>query len=102
MADLSSMPWSDLYQLRMKTTDPLQQAMIAPYEHRAYAREQVQDNPLMAPVFAAAVPAYQAFKAITGPEDATSTPPSWAQVKQGYQGIGEGLYQALAQRLLAR
>lgn len=90
------MPWSELYQLRLKTKDPLQQALLAPYEHRAYAREQVAQNPLSAPFYAAAVPAYQGVKGLAGavgawPTDETSTPPSWRQVTQGLTGVGEGL-----------
>lgn len=92
-SNFASMPWSDLYQLRMKTTDPLQQALIAPYEHRAYAREQVRDNPLNAPLYAGAlIPGYQAAKmAKLISSDSTSTAPSWDQVTQGLTGVGEGL-----------
>lgn len=86
--DFENMSWSDLYQLRSKTKDPLQQALLAPYEHRAYAREQVAENPAMAPFYAAAVPAYQAFKSLYG---TSRTPASLNQVTQGWTGVGEGL-----------
>lgn len=90
---LASLPWSTLYQMRMQSSDPLVQAMISPYEHRAYAREQVQQNPLQAPLFAGAlIPGYQAAK-LAGliPTDGQSSAPSWDQFTGGLTGVGEGL-----------
>jgi len=93
-ADLmASMPWEKLQALRNQfANNPAAQQMIAPYEHRAYARESVNNNLLMAPVMAAMVPGYQAAKAIglTGSDNQT-TAPSWAQFVQGEQGVYDGV-----------
>lgn len=85
--------------LSMREGAPLdQQLQIAPFEHRAFAREAVQENPLMALSLPFAIPAYQAQKALMG---GSRTPPSWEQVKQGYTGVGEGV-QGLLEQLKAR
>jgi hypothetical protein len=47
------MSHADLYRLRGLTKDPATQQMIAPLEHRAFAREFTQDHPAIA---GAAVP----------------------------------------------
>ena len=93
----SDMTWEQLNNLRLQNAGNQDaQNKIAPFEHRAYAREQVTQNPLMAPVYAAAIPAYQAAKAVgLIPTDNMSTSPSLAQVGQGFTGIGEGLLNAL-------
>lgn len=85
---LAKMPWSDLYQLRLRHPDPELQARIAPFEHRAYARETVSEDPLKAPVMAMAVPGYQLLKTFVGK---SRTRPSMDQVTQGLRGVGEGL-----------
>ena len=95
---MAQMPWEDLQQLRNKAAGntPAESA-IAPYEHRAYARENVSiANPLDAAVFATLPPAYQAAK-IAGltPTDSQSTPPSFNQFVQGEIGVGEGLKNSL-------
>jgi hypothetical protein len=73
-----SAPWNDP-----------RQAQWAPLEHRAFSRGVVKDNPWMAAPLAVATPAYALYKALgLKPQ---STPPSWDQVKAGYQGIWEGL-----------
>jgi hypothetical protein len=86
------MPWLDLMQMRAQTADPAQQALLAPYEHRAYAREEVAANPLMAPVYAAMVPGYQALKLLGV---GARTPASWSELGQGWLGTIEGLKQGL-------
>lgn len=101
---LASMSHSQLTAMRNQTTDPLAQALIAPYEHRAYARETVQSDPGIAPLMSAVlIPGYQAFKGLgLGTNDGDNiprTPPSWEQFKQGQIGTGEGLYEALARKL---
>ena len=90
---LARRSWMDLIQRRAQTQDPAQQALLAPYEHRAYAREEVAANPLMAPVFAAMVPGYQMMK-LAGIGGAR-TPPSWSELGQGWMGTYEGLRNAL-------
>lgn len=86
--ELARMPWSDLYQLRLRNPSPDLQARIAPFEHRAYARETVANDPLQAPVMAMAVPGYQLLKTFVGK---SRTRPSMSQVTQGLQGVKEGL-----------
>lgn len=90
-ADMATMSHADLYNARRNVAQALQD-QIAPYEHRAAAREAVTADPWMAASYGVAIPAYQIYKAIMpGPRSAGSP----EQVKQAYMGILEGL---LAQR----
>lgn len=83
---LKTLPHALLYQARERV--PLEdQGAISPYEHRAFAREVVTDNPLMAASLAVAIPAYQAYKSVKG----ARSPASLDQVLQGFAGIGDGL-----------
>jgi hypothetical protein len=66
-----------------------QQNLLAPFEHRAFAREAVQENPLMALPIATGSLLYQPYKALMGSRSA----PAWNQVGQGLLGVGEGLWQ---------
>lgn len=86
---LAAMPWDQLLQLRRRAA-PADQAMLAPYEHRAYARETVAENPLMALPMALMVPGYQLHKLLGA---GARTRPSWEQLGQGLLGTGEGLSQ---------
>lgn len=98
MADYKSMSHADLYALRgsLAPNDP-RQAELAPYEHRAFAREWTQDSPWIAPLsLAFAVPAYTAAKA-TGFQKARS-PASWSEIGQGYAGIYDGLKSLMTRR----
>ena len=91
MPNFKTMNHGDLYALRdsLAPIDPRQQ-QIAPYEHRAFAREWTQESPVLGPLsLTFAIPAYAAAKA-TGLQQAR-TPPSWDQVFQGYAGIYDGL-----------
>ena len=90
-SDLSKIPHALLYNARAKVPKE-QQNLISPYEHRAFAREATQENPLMALPIAAAILPYQAYKAIDGSSRST---PSIDQVLQGFLGVGEGLVGAL-------
>ena len=81
----------ELLRRRKLATDPATQALLAGREHRAYARETVQDNPLMALSLLVATPAYQLAK-LGGLTNSRSAP-SMSQMGQGLLGIGEGLYQ---------
>lgn len=66
------------------------QELLAPQEHRAFAREWTQENPLVAvPSLVVATPLYAAAKAL-GLVSAR-TKPSVNQVVQGYTGILDGL-----------
>lgn len=90
---LARMPHSGLMQLRdsVPNNSPLQ-AQLAPYEHRAFARELTQDNPFMAVPLAVATPAYQLGKLISPSNLGARTPPSLEELIQAYKGIGEGLF----------
>jgi hypothetical protein len=91
---LAQMPWEQLINMRA-TADPEANERIAPFEHRAYAREQVAENPLMAPVYGAMIPGYQGYKALKNLVEpgASRTHASLGQMVQSFQGVGEGLKQ---------
>jgi hypothetical protein len=74
-------------------TSPMQD-VLAPYEHQAFAREWTQDNPLIAaPALAVSIPGYGLAKLLGLQRGRTA--PSWAEVRGGYRGIGQGLLAAL-------
>lgn len=81
----------DFNSLRLARDVPgANQERLAPQEHRAFAREWVQENPFVAvPSLTAAIPLYAAAKAL-GLQGAR-TKPSFAQIGQGYMGIWDGL-----------
>ena len=89
--DYDSMTQDQLLRLRnsLPDNDP-RQAMLAPYEHQAFAREYTADNPILGTLgLSVAIPAYAAAKAL-GLQHAR-TRPSIAAVLAGYRGIGQGL-----------
>jgi hypothetical protein len=86
---LKGLSHSDLYNLREKYKGNQEaQDIISAYEHQAFAREAVQENPALALPIAAAIPAYNIYKQVTGKGRSN---PSWNQVAQSYQGLVEGL-----------
>jgi hypothetical protein len=94
--DLAKMTHADLYRMR-GMANPDQQNKIGPYEHRAFAREVVGDNPLMSLPVAAAIPLYSGYKAL-GFGRARSQP-SMDEITQGLLGIGEGFKNKLGSLL---
>ena len=86
-ADLAKMTWIDLMGLRSKFKDEKDQNLLAPYEHRAYARESV-NGPLSAAQQAVSAIGYTPYKAIFG---GTRSAPSWNELGQGLLGVAEGL-----------
>ena len=86
--ELRALPHNLLYQTRTRIPKGEQQDRLAGAEHRAFARESVIENPLMAISLMAAIPGYQAYKMVTGKARSES---SLDQVLQGYAGVGEGL-----------
>lgn len=97
MADksLSEMSHAELYRLRGQPG--ADQALLAPFEHRAFSREFVQENPLAASVsLPVAIPLYMLAKKL-GLQKARS-PASVDEMFAGYQGLIEGLRALLAQR----
>jgi len=93
--DPTSMPFSALTKLRDEygRSNKEAQNMLAPYEHRAFAREYIQENPLMSiPMATMMVPGYQLsklFPSISGNKSRSS--PGLNQMGQEYMGILEGL-----------
>jgi hypothetical protein len=83
---LGSMDHATLYAMR-QYLQPQQQNLVAPYEHRAFAREEVTQHPLMALPVAAGALAYQPYKMLMG----ARSDPSFNQMGQGLLGVGEGL-----------
>jgi hypothetical protein len=88
LSDLANLEHSALYNLRNRAPGTLQN-LIAPYEHRAFAREATAENPLMALPIAAAIPLYSGAKALGLIK--TRSEPSLSEIGQGYLGIGEGI-----------
>ena len=90
--ELAKMDWSTLLQLRkVNEKNGDLQAVLAPFEHRAYARESVAENPLMAASIGVATPAYALAKGLglIGSRSGGSSP--FTQMAAGFRGIGEGL-----------
>jgi len=66
------------------------QKMLAPAEHRAFAREWTRERPLLAPAsLAVAIPAYTLAKTL-GIVKARS-PASLKEMVEGFKGIADGL-----------
>lgn len=85
--ELAQMPHWMLYAARAHLPAS-EQDRIAPFEHRAFAREEVREHPLMALPVAAGALAYQPYKMVTG---GARSAPSLGQVGQGLMGVYEGL-----------
>ncbi len=93
---LSNLDQVELLRRRKLVNDQASQDLLAGYEHRAYARQAVQDNPAMALSLLIATPAYQVAK-VLGTQNSRSAP-SLQQMRQGLLGIGEGLQARWNQR----
>lgn len=87
---LAAMDHATLYSARQYVPQS-QQDLIAPYEHQAFAREAVQENPLMALPIAAGSLAWPFYKAVYGARSS----PSLTEVGTGLRGVGQGLHNAL-------
>ena len=92
---LAAMDWDSLIALRhANTKNEKAQALLADFEHRAYAREKVAKNPLKAPIYPLMTAGYQGMKAVRGLVSGTpegGTPPSMKQAMAGLKGTSEGL-----------
>jgi hypothetical protein len=84
---LSQMDHATLYQMRARAPQEMQ-GLLSPYEHQAFAREAVQENPLMALPIAAGTLAWPLYKTLVSPGRSA---PSLDQVGQGLLGVGQGL-----------
>jgi len=85
--EMEQMPFAQLMMLR-ESAPPAVQGVLSPYEHRAFAREYVGENPLRALQMLGAVPGYQVYKGLFG---GSRSAPAWEQLSQGYVGTWEGL-----------
>lgn len=86
---LSDKSHADLYMMRARS-DPRMQGMLAPIEHRAFAREWAQESPVVAGLsLPFAIPAYQLAK-LLGLQSAR-TPASLDELFGGLQGYTEGM-----------
>ena len=80
---------------RLPSDDPMQ-TVLAPFEHREFAQEYVQENPITGPiVMAGAIPAYAAYKTLR-PKSGARTKPSLDQVFAGFEGVARGIKANLA------
>lgn len=88
MLPLDQLSHADLY--RMRNAPGADQQLLAPAEHRAFAREFAQESPVRAGLsLPFAIPAYTAAKAL-GLTDARS-PASLDEMFAGYHGLAEGM-----------
>jgi hypothetical protein len=85
------MSFAELRRLRDYLPDPKAQQFLAPYEHRAFAREYMSQNPVKGLGLLAGIPGYQAAKGLGLMGSRTGFSDPWGQMKQGYMGMGEGL-----------
>ena len=86
--DLAAMEHAEI--MRLRGEPGADQARLAPFEHRAFAREFAQESPVKAAIsLPFAIPAYTASK-VLGMQKSRS-PASMEEVKQGYIGLAEGL-----------
>ncbi len=92
--ELAKLDHATLYRLRSQAREQELQDLLAGYEHRAFGREAVSENPWLALPILTATPVYQAAKLIPGLLQSRSNP-SWSQLGQGLLGVGEGLRNAI-------
>jgi hypothetical protein len=85
--ELAKLSHAALYMARANAPQE-QQNQLAGYEHRAFAREATQENPLMALPIAAGSLAWPFYKSLMSPG---RSDPSFSQVGQGLLGVGEGV-----------
>lgn len=89
---LATLPHALLYQAR-EYAPPELQNRLSKFEHRAFAREVIPENPLMALSLPLAIPGYQAYKTVAGK---SRSQPSIEQALQGLVGVGEGVKALIA------
>lgn len=93
--EMRRIPWLELLEMRKRAEGNQQlQDFLSSYEHGAYARETVKENPAMFVPIAIAIPAYNAYKRISGKGRSN---PSLNQVTEGYRGAAEGLVESFKQ-----
>jgi hypothetical protein len=92
LADIGNMSWEDLFKMRDRyTADPFMQKLLAPFEHQAFARQYVQDNPMMGPlVMGTSIPLYQLAKFLRMQQGSRSGF-DLDQLFAGYTGLFQGM-----------
>jgi hypothetical protein len=85
----AQMSFHELRELRAQMPDA--QQFLAPYEHRAYARELMMQDPMKGLGLLGAIPGYQAAKGLGLMASRTGASQPFQQMGQGFLGIGEGL-----------
>jgi len=96
------LPWeeakshAELYMERERATTPEERQRLSGPEHRAFAREAIAENPLLAVPIAAAIPLHQARKIVAGGLRENGSQPSVTQMVEGYKGVGEGVAAAVS------
>lgn len=93
---LNGMDHALLYQARNYVPQQYQN-VLAPAEHRAFAREATSEDLTNALPIAAGALLYPAYKALVSPGRSA---PSLNQVGQGLLGVGEGIGQGVQNRLM--
>jgi Transglycosylase SLT domain len=92
--EMEKMSHHALLEARSKAKTLEEQKHIAPYEHRAFAREYVEMNPVSGPIaLAVGIPGYQVAK-VTGLHG-SRTGLQGKQVVEGFKGVGEGIVNAV-------
>jgi hypothetical protein len=92
--ELSQMDHMNLMSLRkLHEKDRNLNTRLAPFEHQAFAREYVKQNPVSGTLgLTAAIPLYALAKSAGFMSNGgTATAPSISQVSAGFRGIGQGL-----------
>lgn len=93
--EMRRIPWEELLEMRKRAEGNQQlQDFLSSYEHGAYARETVKENPAMFIPISVAIPAYHLKKKLTG---FGRSKPSLSQVTEGYRGAVEGLVESFKQ-----
>lgn len=87
-----SLSHAELFNLRNKPG--ADQALLAPFEHQAFAREATDENPLIGLGLLAAIPAYQAAKTFGIMGSRTGSENPFGQIAAGFKGVGQGFGRA--------
>ena len=96
VSEMEKMSHAELYKARTNAKTPEEQRHIAPYEHRAFAREYVEENPVTGAIgLAVAIPGYQAAKAVGATGSRTGVDSK--QMVEGYKGVAEGLSKGIVE-----
>ena len=104
--ELSNMSFDRLVELRSKYVgDPELQRKLAPYEHRAFAREVTMDTSGLAAIpLIPAIAGYQGLKAAGADVRTTTEPTTQASIKQAVEatkGVAEGVALSVGEEILS-